>query len=29
VKADVLQHHVPGFERGDFVRTNLGSPGPD
>ncbi|MFJ9824871.1 HD domain-containing protein [Streptomyces sp. NPDC101160] len=26
VKADVLQHHVPGFERGDFVRTILDSP---
>ncbi|MVO85604.1 HD domain-containing protein [Streptomyces sp. p1417] len=26
VKADVLEHHVPGFERGDFVRTILESP---
>ncbi|MER7047069.1 HD domain-containing protein [Streptomyces jumonjinensis] len=26
VKADVLQHCVPGFERGDFVRTILDSP---
>lgn len=26
VKADVLQHHVPGFQRGDFVRTILDSP---
>ncbi|MEO3975035.1 HD domain-containing protein [Streptomyces sp. CAU 1734] len=26
VKADVLQHYVPGFERGDFVRTILDSP---
>ncbi|MFJ8146359.1 diguanylate cyclase [Streptomyces sp. NPDC096048] len=26
VKADVLAHHVPGFERGDFVRTVLDSP---
>lgn len=29
VKADVLQHYVPGFERGDFVRTILGSPWPE
>ncbi|WP_440066839.1 HD domain-containing protein [Streptosporangium sp. OZ121] len=26
VKADVLAHHVPGFVRGDFVRTILDSP---
>ncbi|MFD5146246.1 HD domain-containing protein [Streptomyces sp. NPDC058401] len=26
VKADVLAHHVPGFERGDFVRVILDSP---
>ncbi len=26
VKADVLAHYVPGFERGDFVRTVLDSP---
>ncbi|GGO48889.1 HD domain-containing protein [Streptomyces lasiicapitis] len=26
VKADVLEHYVPGFERGDFVRTILDSP---
>ncbi|WP_326746411.1 HD domain-containing protein [Streptomyces sp. NBC_00121] len=26
VKADVLVHYVPGFERGDFVRTILDSP---
>jgi hypothetical protein len=26
VKADVLEHFVPGFERGDFVRTILDSP---
>ncbi|WP_055589630.1 HD domain-containing protein [Streptacidiphilus griseoplanus] len=26
VKADVLEHFVPGFERGDFVRTVLESP---
>ncbi|MEU1117611.1 MULTISPECIES: HD domain-containing protein [unclassified Streptomyces] len=26
VKADVLAHCVPGFERGDFVRTILDSP---
>ncbi|MEU2486088.1 HD domain-containing protein [Streptomyces sp. NPDC012617] len=29
VKADVLQHYVPGFERGDFVRTVLESPWPE
>lgn len=29
VKADVLQHYVPGFERGDFVRTVLDSPWPE
>ncbi|MFF9690050.1 HD domain-containing protein [Streptomyces sp. NPDC014623] len=29
VKADVLQHCVPGFERGDFVRTILDSPWPE
>ncbi|MET8563111.1 HD domain-containing protein [Streptomyces flaveolus] len=28
VKADVLEHYVPGFERGDFVRTILESPWP-
>lgn len=26
VKADVLEHFVPGFERGNFVRTILDSP---
>ncbi|MFJ8544005.1 HD domain-containing protein [Streptomyces sp. NPDC093586] len=26
VKADVLEHYVPGFQRGDFVRTVLDSP---
>ncbi|GHE93301.1 HD domain-containing protein [Streptomyces fumanus] len=26
VKADVLEHYVPGFRRGDFVRTVLDSP---
>ncbi|MFF9623656.1 HD domain-containing protein [Streptomyces griseosporeus] len=26
VKADVLQHYVPGFRRGDFVRTIQDSP---
>ncbi|MFD4415103.1 HD domain-containing protein [Streptomyces sp. NPDC058476] len=26
VKADVLEHFEPGFERGDFVRTILDSP---
>ncbi|MBC7274104.1 MAG: diguanylate cyclase, partial [Streptomyces sp.] len=26
VKADVLQHYVPGFQRGDFVRVVLDSP---
>ncbi|WP_406490399.1 HD domain-containing protein [Streptomyces sp. NBC_01604] len=26
VKADVLEHFVPGFQRGDFVRTILDSP---
>ncbi|GAA5206595.1 HD domain-containing protein [Streptomyces thinghirensis] len=26
VKADVLAHYVPGFERGDFVRAVLDSP---
>ncbi|MFI5680059.1 HD domain-containing protein [Streptomyces cellulosae] len=26
VKADVLEHFVPGFQRGDFVRTILESP---
>ncbi|MFG3205166.1 HD domain-containing protein [Streptomyces sp. NPDC048192] len=26
VKADVLEHYVPGFQRGDFVRTILDSP---
>ncbi|MEU1484062.1 HD domain-containing protein [Streptomyces sp. NPDC005752] len=29
VKADLLQHYVPGFERGDFVRTVLESPWPE
>ncbi|MGW1549342.1 HD domain-containing protein [Streptomyces sp. NPDC002346] len=29
VKADVLQHYVPGFERGDFVRTILDSAWPE
>ncbi|MEU5978317.1 HD domain-containing protein [Streptomyces sp. NPDC047315] len=29
VKADVLDHFVPGFERGDFVRTILDSPWPE
>ncbi|POX58501.1 diguanylate cyclase [Streptomyces sp. Ru62] len=29
VKADVLEHYVPGFERGDFVRTILESPWPE
>jgi hypothetical protein len=29
VKADVLAHYVPGFERGDFVRTILDSPWPE
>ncbi|MER5887646.1 HD domain-containing protein [Streptomyces sp. NPDC001941] len=29
VKADVLQHYVPGFERGDFVRTVLDSAWPE
>ncbi|MFF1846378.1 HD domain-containing protein [Streptomyces sp. NPDC058217] len=29
VKADVLAHCVPGFERGDFVRTILDSPWPE
>ncbi|WKK23779.1 HD domain-containing protein [Streptomyces olivoreticuli] len=29
VKADVLAHYEPGFERGDFVRTILDSPWPD
>lgn len=29
VKADVLEHCVPGFERGDFVRTILDSPWPE
>ncbi|GAB3347631.1 HD domain-containing protein [Modestobacter lapidis] len=28
VKADVLAHFVPGFERGDFVRVIQGSPWP-
>ncbi|MBM9510126.1 HD domain-containing protein [Actinacidiphila acididurans] len=28
VKADVLAHYVPGFERGDFVTTILDSPWP-
>jgi hypothetical protein len=26
VKADVLEHYVPGFQRGDFVRTIIDSP---
>ncbi|MGV9887911.1 HD domain-containing protein [Streptomyces sp. NPDC003395] len=29
VKADVLAHFVPGFRRGDFVRTILDSPWPE
>ncbi|WP_250301760.1 HD domain-containing protein [Streptomyces sp. A 4/2] len=29
VKADVLAHYVPGFRRGDFVRTILDSPWAD
>ncbi|MDF6017332.1 HD domain-containing protein [Streptomyces sp. JH34] len=29
VKADVLQHYVPGFERADFVRAILESPWPE
>jgi hypothetical protein len=29
VKADVLAHYVPGFERGDFVTTILKSPWPE
>jgi len=29
VKADVLHHYLPGFERGDFVRTILDSPWPE
>ncbi|MFF7636278.1 HD domain-containing protein [Kitasatospora sp. NPDC008050] len=29
VKADVLAHRVPGFERADFVRTILDSPWPE
>lgn len=29
VKADVLAHYEPGFERGDFVRTILDSPWPE
>ncbi|WP_329128765.1 HD domain-containing protein [Streptomyces sp. NBC_01476] len=29
VKADVLAAYVPGFERGDFVTTILGSPWPE
>ncbi|MER5644333.1 HD domain-containing protein [Streptosporangium sp. NPDC002524] len=29
VKADVLAHYVPGFVRGDFVRTILDSPWPE
>ncbi|MFC8224845.1 HD domain-containing protein [Streptomyces sp. NPDC057287] len=29
VKADVLQHYVPGFERQDFVRSVLDSPWPE
>ncbi|MFC4031805.1 HD domain-containing protein [Streptomyces polygonati] len=29
VNADVLAHYVPGFERGDFVDTVLGSPWPE
>jgi HD superfamily phosphodiesterase len=29
VKADVLQHYVPGFQRGDFVTTILDSDWPE
>ncbi|MFE9899214.1 HD domain-containing protein [Streptomyces achromogenes] len=29
IKADVLEHYVPGFERGDFVRAVLASPWPE
>ncbi|MCX4779134.1 HD domain-containing protein [Streptomyces sp. NBC_01264] len=29
IKADVLAHHVPGFERADFVRVVLDSPWPE
>lgn len=29
VKADVLEHFVPGFQRGDFVRTIQDSPWPE
>ena len=29
VKADVLAHFVPGFERADFVRIIQASPWPD
>ncbi|MFF1449921.1 HD domain-containing protein [Streptomyces sp. NPDC058274] len=29
VKADVLEHYVPGFQRGDFVRTILDSAWPE
>ncbi|GLF93114.1 HD domain-containing protein [Streptomyces yaizuensis] len=29
VKADVLEHFVPGFERGDFVRVIQDSPWPE
>lgn len=29
VKADVLEHFVPGFQRGDFVRTIEGSDWPE
>ncbi|MEU1294137.1 HD domain-containing protein [Streptomyces sp. NPDC005840] len=29
VKADVLEHHVPGFRRGDFVTTVLESAWPE
>ena len=29
VKADVLQHYVPGFQRGDFVETILRSEWPE
>ncbi|GAA2082486.1 HD domain-containing protein [Actinomadura alba] len=29
VKADVLEHFVPGFERGDFVKTIQDSPWPE
>ena len=29
VKADVLQHYVPGFQRGDFVQTILDSDWPE